>query len=273
MHHQHTRIQETTVSPQAREAAKSPRRKREDIAYTVNHTIVCGTKDMLEPFFTNWLQTHFGRKDQGEAVSLRGNLREWLIGEAAGDIGAVPVTIAVQRLAPGMMEGIGNRLESAFGGHFLEGAQKAARHWALEHKVPLDDPQVHERAQRIYRYEMDHLPQAAIWTVSSIGMNIGTQKLLPIITHGRLENPESIGKLFLFKTIGAAVAAGALFTARSLSPRQAHKWDRWMAENIFSPAEKLVDNMLGIHTPQQAEGRWGTRISHAEPASSKGHGI
>lgn len=264
-----------SIHPSSPEASKTARQKREDLAYTINHTIVCGTKDVLEPFFTNWIQRTFGSQPPPDKPHLRGNLREWFIGEATGDLGAVPVTIAIQRLAPGFMAGMGDRLEGAFGTHFRKGAQQAAKEWALEHRLPADDPKVKEREERYYRYEMDHLPQAAVWTVSSIGMNIGTQKLLPVVTQGRLGNPENIGKLFLFKSIGAAVAAGALFTARSSSPRLAHRWDRWIAEHVFSPAEKAVEEVLGIKTPEKKTGRWESRMeNHAKaPFPPAGQGL
>lgn len=252
-----------------READKTPAQKREDVAYTMNHALLCGVKDVLDPFVTNWMQQKFGTKtEEMEKPTWHGNLREWLIGEATGDVGAVPVTIAFQRMAPGFMEGIGGRLEGAFGSHFRKGAEKASRQWAEEHNVPLDDPRVKERTEKLYRYEIDHLPQAAIWTVSSIGMNIGTQKVLPVLTHGALGNPESIGKLLIFKSIGAGIAAGALFTARSASPRTAHKWDRWMAEHVFSPAQSMVNSTLGLASEPtvgtKQEGAWRDRLSRAD---------
>lgn len=246
--------QESPRTPQSaaeREAAKTPRQRREDIAYTVNHTLVCGTKDMLDPFITDWVQRKLGYKlstsaEEGHKPGFKSNLKEWFIGEAAGDAGAVPVTIALQRFAPGMMEGIGERLESAFGSHFRQGAQRAAKHWAEEHNIAPDDPRVQQKADRIYQYEIKHLPQAAVWTVSSIGLNVGTQKILPVLSQGKLGNHDSIGKLLLFKTIGAAISAGLVFTARSSSPRLAHKWDRWIGENLFEPAERTVNGVLGL---------------------------
>ena len=259
---------ERPLTAAQREAAKSPRRKREDVAYTINHTIVCGTKDMLDPFIVNWIQKKFGSKPASEDPSLRSNLREWFIGEAVGDLGAVPVTIAFQRLAPELMASVGGKLEGAFGPHFRKGARHAAKEWAVEHGISVDDPRVKEREERYYRYEMDHLPQAAIWTVSSIGMNIGAQKILPVLTHGHLGNEEKIGKLLLFKSIGAAVAAGALFTARSTSPRLAHKWDRWIAEHVFTPAEEAVDGLLGLKTPKKEGGRWESRMASEDKATS-----
>lgn len=252
-----------------REVEKSPRRKREDVAYTINHTIVCGTKDMLEPFFTNWIQKTFGSRLPDKDPSLHSNLRSWFIGEAAGDVGAVPVTIAFQRLAPEFMASVGGKLEGAFGSHFRKGARHAAREWALERGISPDDPRLKEREERYYRYEMDHLPQAAIWTVSSIGMNVGTQKILPVLTKGELGNEAKIGELLLFKSIGAAVAAGALFAARSTSPRLAHKWDRWMAEHVFTPAEEAVSGLLGIKTPKEESGPWENRMASEDKSASR----
>lgn len=259
---------EKTLSPRAREASKTSRQKREDIAYTVNHTLVCGTKDILEPFFTNWLQKTFGSHRKDEKATFRGNVREWFIGEAAGDVGGVPVAIAFQRMAPEFMASVEHRLEGAFGEHFRKGAKKAAMEWAREHHYSLKDPCVAAREEEIYRYEMDHLPQAAIWTVSSIGINIGTQKILPVLTEGKLGNSESIGKLLLFKSIGAAVTAGALFAGRSASPRTARKWDRWVAEHIFSPAEKFVESTLGIGEPAEETG-WKDRIDKEQRETRK----
>lgn len=266
-------LPDTTLTAAQREAMNASRRKREDVAYTINHTIVCGTKDILEPFFNNWIQKTFGSQWPEKDPSLYDTLCSWFIGEAVGDVGAVPVTIAFQRLAPGFMATVGHKLENAFGPHFRKGARRAAKEWALEHGVAPDDPRVKEREERFYRYEMDHLPQAAVWTVSSIGLNVGAQKVLPVLTHSELGNKQAtIGELLLFKSIGAAVAAGALFTARSASPRLAHKWDGWMAEHVFSPAEEAVNHLLGIKTPKREGTHWKDRVAGEDKAAAASSG-
>ncbi len=264
--------EENQITPRnanAREAAKTPRQKREDVAYTVNHTLICGTKDMIDPFITDWVQRKLGYKlssSDGRKPGLKGNLKEWFVGEAAGDVGAVPVTIALQRFAPGIMESIGENLESAFGSHFRKGAERAAKHWAEEHGIVPDDPRVKQKADRIYEYEIKHLPQAAIWTVSSIGLNVGTQKILPVLSRGKLENSADIGSLLLFKTIGAAISAGLVFTARSSSPRLAHKWDRWIGENLFEPAERNVNALLGLNARAPT---WQERVAQDVPQEDR----
>lgn len=250
-----------TLTASEQESAKTARQKREDIAYTVNHTLVCGSKDVVEPFIMAGIQTLLGKKIvEADRPGFGKSVRNWFIGEAAGDAGAVPVTIAFQRHAPELMASLGNRLESVFGGHFRKGAEEAARDWAKEHGVAADDPRIKEKAEELYRYEMQHLPQAAIWTVSSIGLNVATQKILPVLSHGKIGSSVGLGELLAIKTLGGGITAGLLFTARSSSPRMARKWDRWVSEHLFAPAEHFVHETLGTDIPAQAP-NWQERVS------------
>lgn len=166
------------------------------------------------------------------------NFREWIIGEAAGDLGAVPVTLAVQHFTPGVMTGIQHVLEPVVGGLMHKRAVNAAEHWADKHGVERDAKEVVDRAEELYRYEIRHLPQMVMWTVASSVINYGVM---------RYRNPDLLFLNFAKgKVAGAAITAGLVFGARTASPEKAHAWDETMGRRLVVPVTKKIGRLFGI---------------------------
>lgn len=190
--------------------------------------------------------------------------KEWAIGEAVGDIGAVPFTLAVQHFAPGVMTGIQRGLEPVIGGIMHRRAEKAARHWADRNGINRDAEEVVNRAQELYHYEMRHLPQMALWTLSSVAINYGVMKF---------RNPAlEIGAFAKGKAAGAAITATLVLGARTLSPEKAHAWDETMGRRVVVPVTKTVGRLFGVDSDtieKQARhhehGSWAERVVQ-EPA-------
>ncbi len=153
-------------------------------------------------------------------------------------------------------------MEGVFGEHFKRGAVRAAHALAKEQGLPSDASQVKEKAENLYHYEIEHLPQAAIWTVSAIDLNVATQKILPILTHGEYGGKDGLAKLLGIKTLGGGLTAGILFTVRSSSPEVAHKLDAWVGEHLFAPAERFVHGVLGIDSKKNSQ--WQDRVAAKE---------
>lgn len=170
--------------------------------------------------------------------SIGSNTRNWLISEAAGDVGAVVPTIALQRFAPGFMEGIRNAVEPVVGGWFKRGADKAAHQWADKHGLAYDSQECVDRAKELYEYEVRHLPQMAIWTLSSIGISWGTMKML---------SPKmGLGEFARTKIVGAGVTAGLVVGARAFSPNAAHGWDQGISKHVIVPTTKILGKPFGV---------------------------
>lgn len=169
------------------------------------------------------------------------SLKHWVITEAVGDIGAVPITIAAQRYMPGTLARISNGIESAVGGIYKVETQEMAYKWADKQGIDRFDPRTKEYAKQAYDYEIDHFGQAAVWTVASTGINVAAQKFL-------FKNSKAWGTLIGFKTLGAAQTAALLIGGRGLAPEKFKAWDEWNAENIYAPATRGVSKLLGIDT-------------------------
>ncbi len=289
-----------TESAELLEKRKTPEGRAEDIAYTINHAIVCAATDIIDPFFASFMQEKFNTgahlswcnkthdhshehdthkshshddssphshdahdhhdhshhhehkhdshdhqhgascghdisEDSKQPVKKRAwaSLKHWAIGEAIGDLGAVPITIAAQRYAPGMMSSIGHSIEHVVGNDYRSSAKKASRKWAEKQGIDFDDERVKERENDIYNHEIDHFGQVGVWTASSVGLNIGSQKLL---TGNKLP----MKTMLLYKTLGAAQTAGILMAGRAQLPEQFHNFDRWTTKNIYLPTTKLI---------------------------------
>jgi hypothetical protein len=194
----------------------------------------------------------------------------WIIGEFIGDVFAVPTTIVVQRIAPGFMDGMRRILEPVVGGLFRSGAERSARHWADKNGLAADAPEVVARAEELYRYEIQHLPQMLVWTASSVGINYVTMKTI--------NRDLNMGTFIKGKSLGAGTTAGLVFGARALSPGTAHGWDSTVGKHVIAPATKKVSGLFGIrgtdvddfykHRDDEASPSWSNRVRDSAPESS-----
>jgi hypothetical protein len=192
----------------------------------------------------------------------------WFVGEAVGDVGAALVTIPIQRFFPGVMDGIRHVTEPLVGGVFRHSANRDAKKWGERHQLAPDSEEVVTRAKEIYQYEMRHLPQMLMWTVSSVLLHYGVmRKLEPTIT---------IGEFSRQKAAGAAITAGLIFGVRALAPSAAHKWDSKMGEHVVVPLTKKVGKLFGIdereveaHQKRHEENapmNWQARVREMQPS-------
>lgn len=223
--------------------------------------IGCGQDHGHEnPFLLNfwkkdyWKETWQGIKASTENVranfwtkpfwkNLWAHSKTWMFSEVVGDVGAVPVAVAAQRFAPGFMHGLRRLMEPAVGGIFKRRAEASARNWGTAQGFAPDSQKVVDRAQELYEYEVSHLPQMAVWTAASVGMNFGTMKLLE-------RNPNtpktSLSTFVKGKALGAAVTAGLVFGARAFSPSTAHAWDETVGKNVILPVTKKIGHLFGV---------------------------
>lgn len=236
-------------------STKTQAKRSEDIAYTINHALACTATDFIDPYFGNLTQKHLGTRfsigcghehkhEHGHdhthhhSHAPHSHLKQWWLGEVVGDFGAVPVTIFIQRMFPSAMDGIGKVMEHALGGFFRRGAEKSTRKWALRNSVSNDSQEYKNHFQDVYRYEIEHLPQALVWTASSIAINLTTQKLTG--------NHAPLWQLATGKAVGATISAGLVVGARGLFPEAAHRWDSYTSTHLFLPATKAVGTLFGV---------------------------
>ena len=237
------------------ESAKTELARMEDVAYTINHALACTATDFIDPFVGNATQQWLGRRFSvgcghdhghfhGAAHGEHGHdhahshLGHWWLGELAGDFGSVPVTIAIQRHAPGLMGGIRNGLQTVAGGVFRKAAERSARRQATAFGMEADEETINARAEELYRHEMDHLPQAAVWTASSVILNVGIQKLTG--------NSAPLWQLGVSKLAGVGLSSGLTVGLRAFAPTTAQKWDRFSSEKLYLPATKKIGKLFGV---------------------------
>ncbi len=249
------------------EKNKTPLQKGQDVAYTINHSIMCLSSDWVDPIIGNWFQNKVGKNislggladwiTKGKVSASegsqekQGNALAWWIGEAIGDVGAVPVTILMQRMFPGFMQGIQRGLEPPLSGLFRRASHKQAMAWGVENGLDATDPRVKQKENELYQYEVDHLPQAFMWTASSIAMNLASQKLW-------FNKEASLPVLLVGKGLGTAITATMLVSARGFFPKQMHSADTWVSKHIISPVAQGIGSVFGmdsrtLKTPMQQE--------------------
>lgn len=263
------------VDAKAHEAAKTQEERAEDIAYTFNHALSCGLTDIfVQPFASAWIDTRiqedkipkwlrwiqniFEKHDHGDhghghdhhhghhhdhnhKPSLWENTKHWTTGEILGDAGAVPLTIMVQRMFPGFMQGIRNIIEPVAGGLFHNGAKRDARHWARQHGLSPDSPEAKQKEHALYEHELSHLPQAVVWNAFSVPINLGSQYLMaPTCNKPRIFN------LVVGKTFGSLVSNTALIGGRAMAPEAFNEWDRFNSKHVIRPVTRTVGGIFGV---------------------------
>ena len=176
----------------------------------------------------------------GKAIGKAGHTSvQWLGAEAIGDLGAVPFTIFVQRHAPGFMHHVRTGMEWVFGKGFHKTTTHSAELWGKKQGLAPDSQQVKDRQHELYEYEISHLPQMAVWTVSSIALNFGAMHALHAMNPRRFEHM-SLKQFGLVKGLGATMTMGVVLGLRGVTPGGAHWWDKTMGKHVVMPLAKLV---------------------------------
>ncbi len=268
---------EKELSARAHEKEKNANQRAEDVAYTINHALSCGTTDVvLQPLIAAAFGVNVGCGDSSHdhkhdhshehheheicgykrytcraiaephhhpkpKLTLSTFAHEaghYLKGEIVGDFAAVPLTIAVQRLFPDFMNGIRKITDPLFGWAFRSGANRTARHWGQQQGLTADAPEVKAHAEEIYQHEVSHLPQAVVWNMFAYPLGAVAQKMGG---HGR-----SYPEIFKSKLVGAIVSNGILIGGRMVAPAAAQKWDAVTSEKVFLPASKTIGKVFGV---------------------------
>jgi len=218
--------------------------RAEDIAYTINHTIACTATDFIDPFIGTATQKMLGKRvslhgdgEHGHSHN-QGGLNYTFAGELAGDFGSVPVTIALQRHAPKAMAALGKGLEKIAAPVFRRTAGSTALREAKAFGGEVDAEAVKARADALYDHEIKHLPLAAVWTASSIAMNVGTQKLMG--------NQAPTSHILAGKGAGILFSSGLTVGLRALIPAKAQAWDKFSSEKLYLPATKKIGKLFRV---------------------------
>ena len=217
------------LTPEEIERNKTAKQKAEDISYTLNHSVICTFTDFIDPYVGNIVQKKLGNKSQ---------LPNNYVSEFIDDFGAVPLTIAAQTLFPSVMYSLQKIVEPAFKGIFLNGAKRDAKDWAKNNGYTIDSEEYKEKVEKVYKYEIIHIPQAIVWTISAIGLNVFLQK--------SLGNKAPIHHILAGKIGGSLLTAIIVLSGRSIFPRKAKKIDSFTSEKILLPIEDRIYDLLNI---------------------------
>lgn len=182
-----------------------------------------------------------GKPKAGYWKQFRHNSAEWLVGEAVGDVGGVIGTVIIQRMFPGLMQGIRRIVEPFTGWAFRWGAERGANNWAHRQGFAKDSAETQAKKHELYEHEMSHLPQAIMWNVIAVPLNIWVQYARSP-KKGRVE----LFDITASKTFGSLVSNGMLLGGRAAMPDAFGKWDDWSSSKIVMPATKLLGRLGGV---------------------------
>ncbi len=252
------------ITAKTREQEKTELERAQDIAYTINHAVVCTAADLFGAPVNAMLQrywpearitctheghghgsSHAGHGHAAEKRTFANIMAHVGSAEFLADIFAVPLTIGVQRSAPGLMDGISKTMEPLFGDLFRMGANASAKVWAKKNGLDPNGPEAKAKAVDTYQHEAKHLGQAAVWTAGAFGLNITFQSISEYIwtpKGGRTPLKVMLGS----KGIGSTITSAALVGLRGFGPAVAENWDDWTSQHIFMPVTRKVSHLLGV---------------------------
>lgn len=188
------------------------------------------------------------RWERVKAASKQAFSRERFIqyakGEFIGDFGAVPLTIGMQRFFPGVMNTIRAFTEPVVGGFFRYGVTRDSKSWAKKHQLSTESEEFKQHVDTVYEHEMSHFPQAVVWTMFSLGLNVGYQLYadkktnLPLLQKAALKTTSVLS--------GILVTAGVVVLARALAPHKVREFDQWTSQTVILPTTKMVGRVFGV---------------------------
>ena len=158
--------------------------------------------------------------------------------EVIADFGSVPVVLAVQKYAPGAMKALEKSIEPFAGGTVRASAKLATNRWAKRHGIAMNSDAYQQHLDEIYHHEMSHLPHAALWTISSIGINALAQRTLGV--------KHTWANILSGKAVGAVITSGLVIGARVISPSSMRKWDQFTTKHLIAPATRQMGKVAGI---------------------------
>jgi hypothetical protein len=157
------------------------------------------------------------------------NFKHWIGAEAVSDLGAVPLVVATQRLAPGFMNTLSRTVEPLARPFFRRGAERSARIYAQETQA---SPEVERQyADRLMAHEMGHLGQVVMWNVYKVGLSVA----MLMKTTG----DKDWEKFFKLNLISGLVSNGILLGTRAVAPGKMQAADAWNDEHIVQPVARL----------------------------------
>lgn len=240
------------LTPAEREARKSAIDKGKDVSYTINHTISCYTVDILSTAWVWWRNKKDHERSHGHDHGHHGHGHhghshgdswwQFVIGEVIGDAAAIVPTLAFQRYAPSFMQGMANTLEPVVGPLFRWSANRNASTWAKEQGLLPNSAEAKEKAKELYRYEVDHLPQALVWTAFGVPMAAGMHRMVGI--------DNNFWRLAQLQLESKVISSGALLAGRGLFPDKMHQFDTWTSKNIYTPVAKVFGGGSDHEQPQ-----------------------
>lgn len=277
-------LAETEKTPPPAEHISWARR----VLYLLNHALSCFVTDMFVqtpvsslaqkylPQSGKFFETHAHHEHHGHELehfvhvtpkeSFINNSKHWIIGEAAGDLGAVPITATMQHYMPKLMSPIRKGVEPFVGWYFRKGAVKDAKKWASEQKLNPEGPEAEAKAKEFYEYELSHMGPVVVWNILSASINIYVQKAF-------LKVPDSWQTLAAAKGFSTIFSNGILLSARASFPRTFEEME-YKGERLFHKAAGSKPE-IEVHTkgpdapPEEKDKpKWTERSSQATQAET-----
>lgn len=198
--------------------------------------------------------------------------KDYAAGEFIGDFGAIPATMIEEKLFPDFVAGLRRVSEPIIGPVFRWGVGRDSKSWAQKNHLADDAPEVKARADKLYKYEIDHFPEAVLWTGNALVLNTAYQ-MWKDKSHMPFPN-----KLLLHSTSilsGVLVTAGVVVAARALMPDRMHRFEEAVTKNITLPLTLGAGRAIGIDQKtmenaareqvEHAGGEWAERVKKGEP--------
>ncbi len=272
----------TPLSARERENSKTDQQRLDDWAYLMTHTIICFLTDPPSLIANNWAEHNIhvtppwqdgGRLSididllkpppDGEPQNLLEAIKEtffnpselkvWALSEGFGDLFAIPATVAVQRMAPEVMEAVRAPIEWTAGAFYRDSARKATDRWAEKEGISDTSDAYKEHMHAHYESEMGHIAQASMWTgVSMVAGALAQQHLAGhVLGEDAVENKVFVD-IIKGSIIGKVITLGTANLPRLLAPDTTRHMDEFIRDKVAKPATHFISNFVTEGTIQES---------------------
>lgn len=184
----------------------------------------------------------FKKEDKEEDAKFTPGM-SWLMGEFAGDFGAVFATVAVKHFASPIAKGIEWLVRPIAEPLFRRSIKKSMAKQFDLYGLDKNSPIFEQAVEDSVKSEVKELPNAVLWTILSPVINVTLQKKV-------LKNPDSYKALYAGKIVGSITTSSLTVGLRSLAPSFAQKWDEGLSTKTAGPVSKALGVLPGIHSKE-----------------------
>ncbi|GEM_PF-3044407 len=208
-----------------------------DIAFGLQHSLICLATDFLDPFISKWFQSKHG--DHHHAVTHKHTIG----GELAGDGGGFLAYLFIKRIFSAPVANLTAATQKMLDPLYMQWGKKSLKPWMKAENIAVDSPEYQEKLENYKNFQASNLVDSSIIAAASTITNVAAQRALG--------NKQTYAVILTSKLIGTALTLGSMLGMRAALPTSTQTIDNELNERYFSKIIHHVRKLFGDDTQDQ----------------------